>query len=172
MDVLQHHHQRAALAGLFPQPSDGFEQLEPYGLGGRGRHAEVRHERTERRGARSRPLQHLVGTVLADQLTQGAGHRRVRQPVAAERYALAADELGPTVAERPEQVGGEGLDHGGLACAGVAADDDEAAAGVDHVVEHAAELSALARAADHLLRPITAGRPEHAHHVDHRAIES
>ena len=94
------------------------------------------------------PLQHLLAAVLGDQVAQGADHRRVRQAVAAQRHALAADQLGLAVGQWPEQVGGEGLDDRGLAGAGVAADDDEATAVADHLVEQGAQLGPLVGASD------------------------
>ena len=80
-----------------------------------GASAEVRQQRPECGPARAGPFQHLVAPVLGEQVAEGTDHRRVRQPVTAQRHALAADQLGLAVGQGPNQVGDERLDHGGLA---------------------------------------------------------
>ena len=110
VDVLDDHHQRAVLARPLPEPGDGLEQLQPDGVGPFGSAGQVGQQHPEGGPAGAGPVQHLLSAVLGDQVAQGADDRRVRQALAAQRHALAADQLGLAVGERPEQVGREGLD--------------------------------------------------------------
>ena len=131
---------------------------------------EIRQQHAEGGATRAGPVQHLLPAVLGDQVAQDADHGRVRQTLAAQRHALAADQLGLTVGQRPEQVLGEGLDDRGLAGAGVAADDHEAAAVADHLVEQGAQPSPLVGPSDHVLGPVATRRSACSAHRLHRAI--
>ena len=108
--------------------------------------------------------------MLGDQVAEGADDRRVRQPVAAEGHTLAADQLGLAVAEGSEQVGGEGVDHRGLARAGVTAEQDEAAAVGDHLVEHATQPGPLVAPSDQVRGP-AARRTARSDHGLHAATD-
>ena len=92
------------------------------------------------------PLDHLVTTVLADQVPQRTGDRRIRQAVTAERHALTPDHLRLPVAQRAEQVAGERLDDRRLPRSGVAADDHKATAVGDDVVEDLVQPARIASA--------------------------
>jgi hypothetical protein len=107
--------------------------------------------------------------VLSDQVAQGADDRGVRQALTAQRHALAADQLGLTVGQRPEQVRREGLENGGLPGTGVTADDDEAAAVADHLVEQGTQPGPLIGSSDQVLGPAAPRRSASSDHGIHRA---
>ena len=99
-----------------------------------------------------------------------AGCRRSARTAARRRPAA---RTGPRTswalrsARDGEQVGGEGVDHRGLAGPGVAAEQDEAAAVGDHLVEHAAQPGPLVGASDQVRGPAArrTARSDHGLHA-------
>ena len=109
VDVLDHQHQRGPRARVLEQPRDGLEQLEPDGVTRfRARH-EARQQHAQRCAARSGPLQDLISSVEREQAAQRPDDRRVRQALAAERHALALDDLSVAARERRGELRGEQL---------------------------------------------------------------
>ena len=169
VDVLHDHHQRTELGRPLPQHGDGLEQLQPDGLRPVRRRRQVRQQCPQCGPARAGPFQHLVSPVLGEQVAEGTDHRGVRQTVAAQRHALAADQLRLAVGQGRAQVGDEGLDHGRLAGTRVAADDDEPTAVIDDVIEDSAQLIPLLHPADDVVGGGAAGRAACRNHRHHRA---
>src|SRR5829696_3420205 len=117
------------------------------------------------------PYAPVVRAVPRHQIVQGADHRRVRETIPTQRYALPRDDLRLAVAHPAIQVIQERLDDRRLAGTCVAAHDHEPTAVGDDVVEHVEQLGALLSAADDQFASPATVRSGRAGHKHYRATD-